>query len=519
MSLLLFALIQAQEPRRLSKTVVVVVVFVFLAGVSLLVYFFRRYKKTEKEAQDEWDRPEQSLFAAPALPADREQPHSAATAASAHDEIPEPVGEPMHDPSLALAIDPQPPVETQPSTAGVDNDVTTPIIAAAPIDEISQPATQVLSSPSREPESDAAIEAISFDDDDLWAGLEAAEQESPASTQLLGVEAAPAEPLAEIQIPTEIAEPAKLQSQTSQTELLGAARVDAPAPREPFEPPSITRIVHREPWEPPHIEPLKPRVQSPPTLAEPTAANTQLLASPPALHQPPPASAEIVAASGTSLAETEAPLVAPAGARAMRIPAGSILGLPAERSHAPLVLGEPARPRDEIGIGALSNYGKSAESGGHAGTIALGVVILLVGGAIASYLLVPSVKTRANEVVARIRGIDPNPPPAIDQPKARIFLARGEAVKNTVKARGAVDNVSEETLNDLSVEVSIERWNGAPPEIRKIAVKPAQLIPNQRGVFEFEYDGNRATGFSGYRPVRLVSGEAEIKFSTPAKTG
>ena len=122
-------------------------------------------------------------------------------------------------------------------------------------------------------------------------------------------------------------------------------------------------------------------------------------------------------------------------------------------------------------------------------------------------------------MVARARGIDPNPPPAVDQPKARVFPARNDANKNIVKARGAVDNISEETLSNLSVEVSLERGNGAPPEARKVAVNPAQLAPKQRGVFEFEYDGNRATGFSGYRIVRLVSGEGEIKFTTPGRTG
>jgi hypothetical protein len=56
----LFLLVQAQEPPRLSKAVIVGAVLVFLVGLSLLIYFFRRYKNTEKEAQDEWDRPEQS---------------------------------------------------------------------------------------------------------------------------------------------------------------------------------------------------------------------------------------------------------------------------------------------------------------------------------------------------------------------------------------------------------------------------------------------------------------------------
>ncbi|HYV05499.1 MAG TPA: hypothetical protein VFB82_12980 [Blastocatellia bacterium] len=517
-NLFLLVLIQAQEPRRLSMVVVVTVVLVFLAGVSLLVYFFRRYKKTEKEAQDEWDRPGQSLFAAPAaaLPRDQAASFEPERATISPDTI-APAKEIELSPAPALAIDPQPTMETQLPTQELKSD-TTPIVAPAPVEEVPQPATQVLSSDSKQPESAEVTEAIP--DDDLWAELDSAVQQRPASTQLLGVEVAPTvEPLTGAPTAIESAEPERPQPRMSQTELLGAARVDAPPSREPFEPPTITRIVHRESWEPPQIEPLKPRVQPPSTHTEPSVAKTQLLASLPPLPERSAATTDAVAPAGTSIAEIEAPIAAAAGVRPARIPAGSILGLPAERSHAPLVLGDPARSRNEVGIGALSNYGKSADSGGHAGTIALAVVVLLVGGAIAAYLLVPSVKTRANDVISRIRGIDPNPPPPIEQPKARVFPARNEAIKNTVKARGAVDNISEETLNDLEVEVSLERGNGAAPEIRKVAVKPAQLTPKQRGVFEFEYDGNRATGFSGYRIVRLVSGESEIKFSTPARTG
>jgi hypothetical protein len=178
------------------------------------------------------------------------------------------------------------------------------------------------------------------------------------------------------------------------------------------------------------------------------------------------------------------------------------------------------KPRDEIGIGALSNYGKEVNNGGgHGGTIALATVILLLGGGIATYLFVPSVNSRVNAMVGRARGIDPNPAQPIEQDKAIIFPARNEANKNMVKARGAVDNISEETLGGLSVEVSLERGNGAPPELRKVAVTPAQLEPKQRGVFEFEYNGNRATGFTGYRIVRLLSGETGIKFTTPGRTG
>jgi hypothetical protein len=503
-SLLLLILIQAQEPPRLSKAVIVGVVLVFLVGLSLLVYFFRRYKSTEKEAQDEWDRPEQSLFGAIVPSIDRADKRS------------QPGGEAPAAPIAPLTFGSPHAAEMRPAAQELKSDKSPPF-ATPPVTESATRPTEVLHSPERSPEaisSDAKVESAPFHDDATPVNESV---ERTPSTTLLGVEAISAmEQTAETPVASEIAE-----ADTHQTELLGAARVDARAPREPFETPSITPIVHRDSWEPPHIERLKPRVQplaGPPERTEP---RTQILASPPGLGAPHAVRDEEEAEA--SLLEVKTPVVAPAIATSiagMRVPAGSILGLPAERSRAPLVLGAPAKPRDEIGIGALSNYGKDVDSGGgRGGTIALAAVILLLGGAIGVYLLVPSVHSRINDTVARARGIDPNPPPPVEQAKARVFPARNEANKNIVKARGAVDNISEDTLSNLSVEVSLERGNGAPPEVRKVAVNPAQLTPRQRGVFEFEYDGNRATGFSGYRIVRLLSGESEIKFTTPGRTG
>src|SRR2546430_7778994 len=40
-----------------------------------------------------------------------------------------------------------------------------------------------------------------------------------------------------------------------------------------------------------------------------------------------------------------------------RSSAGSILGLPAEASQGPLILGDPVRTESDTGIGALTNYG------------------------------------------------------------------------------------------------------------------------------------------------------------------
>ena len=540
MSLALLILIQAQEPARLSKAVIVGVVLVFIVGVSLLVYFFRRYQKTEKEAQDEWDRPEQSLFGA-ALPAAEEghRPSKAEAGVAAAEK-----GElrkSLADKGRVAPVSNISPLHIEPPEpeAGVIAEPTTQVLMSESIPSIpahqqsiqTSPAkrtTGELASPSSEipkqgpdiASTEAQAEATPFDND-VWTGLEMPEAASPG-TQLLGAEslAASIEQAAETSSPGGMVEPS---GPGAQTELLGVARVDERPPREPFEAPRITPIVHREPWVPPQIELLKPRVQPPIAQPESPEARTQVLASSPALSPEQAAPVETIADAEKLPAEVATPVVAPAAASTVtsrRTPAGSVLGLPAERSHAPFVLGAPVKPRDEIGIGALSNYGKDVDNGGgHGGTIALATVILLLGGGIATYLFVPSVNSRVNAMVGRARGIDPKPAQPIEQDKAIIFPARNEANKNMVKARGAVDNISEETLGGLSVEVSLERGNGAPPELRKVAVTPAQLEPKQRGVFEFEYNGNRATGFTGYRIVRLLSGETGIKFTTPGRTG
>ena len=538
-SLALLVLIQAQEPPRLSKAVIVGAVLVLIVGVSLLVYFFRRYQTTEREAQDEWDRPEQSLFGAalPAVHLEEGHPPSKAEAgvAKAESELRTSVADEgrlatasdissLHverpEPEVGVIAEPSTQVLRSESTPSIPSQQQSIPPAKRTTGELASPASE---GPKQEPDiasTEAGAEATPFDDD-VWKGLEMAEG-APPGTQLLGAEspAASIEQAAETSAPSGMVEPS---GPGAQTELLGVARVDERPPREPFDAPRITPIVHREPWVPPHIELLKPRVQPPITRPESPEARTQVLASLPALSSEQAAPVEAIADAETLPAETYTPVVAPAAASTVasrRAPAGSVLGLPTERSQAPLVLGAPVKPRDEIGIGALSNYGRDVDGGGgHGGTIALATVILLLGGGIATYLFVPSVNSRVNAMVGRARGIDPNPPQAIEQPKARVFPARNEANKNMVKARGAVDNISEETLGGLSVEVSLERGNGAPPELRKVAVTPAQIGPKQRGVFEFEYDGNRATGFTGYRIVRLLSGEGEIRFTTPRRTG
>src|SRR5881396_3259446 len=59
MLLLLLSLLQQA---RLSRVVIIGAVLLFVAGVSLLVYFYRRYKRIEKEPEEDWDLSRRSLF-------------------------------------------------------------------------------------------------------------------------------------------------------------------------------------------------------------------------------------------------------------------------------------------------------------------------------------------------------------------------------------------------------------------------------------------------------------------------
>jgi hypothetical protein len=94
---------------------------------------------------------------------------------------------------------------------------------------------------------------------------------------------------------------------------------------------------------------------------------------------------------------------------------------------------------------------------------------------------------------------------------------RPEVNKNMVTARGAIDNISDEPLEGLSLEVSLQRGGDTAPEIRSVAVIPDPLPPGQRGTFEFEYDGKRDTGFTGYKITRLFSNGTEVRFRMPGQ--
>jgi hypothetical protein len=327
------------------------------------------------------------------------------------------------------------------------------------------------------------------------------------------------------------------------------ARVDAPASQQRLEQSAKPR---REPFEPPTIEPLAPRQTATQelssqshlstvdeqrdarttTLSSQTSQKQAVISSPPQIPSKPstasPADSGTIPLSSaqtsfTSASRTKsqaAPLWETQGAGTgsmQRKPAGSVLGLPAEASDAPLIIGQPALARKDASIGALSNYGKDLDASetGRGGAITLFAAVLLIAAAVLVYFFVPAVRSRADALVARIRGQQTATAP-VEKPKAQIYPSiNPEVSKNLVKARGAIVNISEENLEDLSVEVSLDRGEGTTAEVRTIAVKPNLLVPRQQGIYEFEYEGGKTTGFSRYRVTKLLSKTGEVKFKTP----
>jgi len=178
------------------------------------------------------------------------------------------------------------------------------------------------------------------------------------------------------------------------------------------------------------------------------------------------------------------------------------------------------RTDNEAGIDALTNYGRDVgPKGGRGGTVALLAVVLLLGGGVLLYLFVPSVHSGVSGFVSKLRGTDKEAAiEASNKQRAQVIPSfRPEVNKNMVTARGAVDNISDEPLENLEIEVSLQRGENTTPEIRKVPVSPSPLPPGQRGTFEFEYDGKRDTGFTGYKITRLFSGGTEVKFRAPGQ--
>ena len=524
MLLLLLALFQPQQPR-ISRVVIVGAALVFIAGVSLLIYFYRRYKRIEKEPEEDWDLSRRSLFVNVPPPVQK-----AAEASSPVSPVTTEISAPIPDLPTSTG-------GTREFVSGIELAESAPSTTELPLEtaalqEPARPGQEALPEvePSRasrptevltslrppEPVLAEATEPTSFNDE-VWADLELDEQ-----SQLVEEEKATASIL-------QSAEPPPV------------ARVEQRSQREPFEAPRIQRVEHREAYETPRIEPLTPhehaaatrelRSQRPPQVEQPgedrgQTRQTGVFGSlPHPSRTAAPSEAPRVAGETRELAaakpSTRIPEPSIAGTHTHKAATGSVLGLPAEPSYGPLILGDVVRNSSDVGIGALSNYGKDVgPKGGRGGTIALLVVVCLLGGAVLLYLFVPSVHSRVRSLVGQVRGTEAQAArEAAMKPKVQIIPSfRPDVNKNLVTARGAVDNISDEPLENLAIEVSLQRGADSPPEIRTVSVVPNPLPPNQRGTFEFEYDGKRDTGFTGYKITRVFSNGTEIKFRAPGKS-
>jgi hypothetical protein len=299
------------------------------------------------------------------------------------------------------------------------------------------------------------------------------------------------------------------------------------------EPPSVQNFEQantssREPFEPPRIEPLVPQNQQPETgqftTSRPTKISTPLPARETRLDREAltPFADEAPRTHPTPITTPEREPVTtrvaePAwqGSQAGRKVAGAVLGLPVEATDAPLVLGKPVIAEDEIGVTGFRNYGKAPDASdtGRGGLITLLVVLLLIGGGVAAYFKVPSFHWRVDALLLRLRG-GAAPVTTTDKPRAQIIPSRNPEVnKNIVKAKGAVLNISEETLEDLAIEVSFYRGEKVI-ETRNVAVTPATLSPGTQGSYEFEYDGSKSNGFALYSVTKLTSKGGEVKFTS-----
>jgi hypothetical protein len=546
------------QSQPLSKTVIFFAALFFILAISLLVYFVRKLRSGGKTEED-WSLTRSSLFveppSGPSVIDVTQAPEAAAlepdaatgrtrllasemrdAEARATDDLPSasPTG-----PRTAEMAAPPLPREAPPATESLTSPPAAPPeprarderrtqLFSSPPPPTEERASQVLTSyptapvtpPEEEAVAPATEEAVPFDED-VWAGLD--EVQTPAAIEAAPELPAPSEPPAP---PVRTVEPP-------------SARIAERPPRAPFERPTVEPLRQpRAPFEPPTIIPITPREQTAllgarPDLAagmrdrrssdEPSRPEKPAAAESNLYHEPtgPAPTAPLYSDSASrrdrtaemaSLTALEAGESA-ASLRSAHRPAGAVLGLPVEASQSPLVLGTPVKSREEIGIGSLTGYGRVDKEGGRGGLIALAVALILFGGAALAYFLVPSVHDRVNAWVARSRGLDSNEANS-SQPKVMIFPSRTpETDKNTVHAKGAVQNISNDTLENLALEVQLNK-SGGETETVSVPVTPAQLAPNDQGAYAFDYDGKSVIS---YTIKHLTSNGKEMRFTAPGQ--
>ncbi len=463
MLLMIFNLIQTR--RGVSWLVWVAVGLIFAAGLALFVYFLKRMKKSEKEAEREWSLTQSSLFVADE-PIDEteqieEEPESLAPAT---------LTERAEVESLDTEGDEPTEIEIQPP---IIKPIVEPIIEPQKIEIQTpepQPAVEPPSVTEPLPEEKKPItveppvmeEAPVFDDE-VWAALEEVERKEETA------------PL--------VSEPPGKSS----------ARVEHRATTEPI-------IAESKRWEMPMIEPVTPREESATSDEKPSQE----------IESVEPEAQIAAAASTAEVHQVEA--------MPTRVKPGSILGIPDDIKAGPLILGEPQRDANEAGISSLSGYGRIHESGSKWGTVTLVATVLVIAGLVFAYAFSPWVREKVTSILDRFRGGEQAgtvEQPKSDLPRAQIFPARSQPVKNMAKARGAVYNISGEPLTGLSLEVILESADGSS-EARTVQLNPNQLASGQQAIYEFEYDGRQFD--RGYRIGKLLSDSTEVKFIMPSRS-
>ena len=525
---------------------------ILVAGISLLVYFFLRLKKTEKEQEEDWNTSRSLFVEAAPLVSDEDQQEPLESEVSDLDaselgpvgaiQLPEyeqmkaPTPEESEAPYMGhtLSFASELPEAEPLATLQPDTDRPPAYEEQKPLVSETAPAAEEV---REEPQTAEHATELLISSQPLANEAFEKDEESPLNEILAELmhHTPPQEQADETErvSPPEsvIEQTARLYSPTEDepTETPLSARVEQRPMREPFEPPSISPLNQREPFEPPSIELIKshdrPVVSQEETLYrdsswpasesgeggfsdrasdlhfEPSAPDVEAPLVEPYIAEPAPA-APIAPSRIESGRKSKA--------------AGAVLGLPTDSSGGPLIFGNSSRNANEEGVGSLSRYGKDTDKGkGHGGTIALLLVVLILGGGVFAYLKVPSVNSRVNAFVARMRGEDT---PVVQPIRAKIFPNyKPETDKTIVKARGSVYNISDEPLEGLSLEVHVLKFREEPdPEKLNVTITPARLEKDQQGTYEFDYDAKQYP--AGYLIKRLNSNNGEVKFTTPKQT-
>jgi hypothetical protein len=457
----ILALIQQQRP---SWLVWSGVALVFVIGLSLLVYFIIRMRRSDRETEEDWNAAKSTLIDAETVlrPTREDQAWPSPTAA-------QPVA--ITDPAVVPPTEPgpvHPTVSRSEIPAPLAVETTSDSAAAEPAGAAPEDHTAA-SQP--QPDSGGYPGAPGTE---LFASADSApEANRPAPTEAAVLE-------------DDVWEQLDRAGQVPDSD----AVVEQPRAAARFEPPRIEPIVPRRAYEPPTITQIVAKTDpaSAVPAGSPTTSQFSSAADRKAEPAVEPAHQHVSARSPRSLGESAT--VAPK--KASRFASGSVLGLPAEPSDKPMTFAAPREGgRNHEDIGSLANYGKPGddEPRGHWGTITLAAAILLVAGGVLAYLYNPGFQGWVERLRMKARGTTAEAQPADDRPKVKVLPQRSQAENNQVKSWGYVfNNTNDEVLSGLAVELSMIGRDGANETVT-VSVNPSELQPGfagytNRGVFE-----------------------------------